>query len=389
MSSAHDNDDDGNFLVRDRTRIFYDRNNTKANAEEFMEIFCHGGSLYNVCKNNIEAWTSPSRGSYLVTFKEINSAIKKLEVDLRDSKILRSATNKDFEVRIGEPYRSAKHVTLRPVPTEYSLSLLKSDIEAMGWGLVVNIRHGYHKNMSKWAHCKNFLVHLKLANINLSKIPNVIKLRGHEIYVTKPGENIKNVCSFCHKAWHVAETCWAKRDAEAKAEHERQENERLTKRKQYLDDLKSKKVEEERLLAEREQERQKQQQEIEQILAEKSQLENISQQKELDIVQLKKNKEVLQEQHKIQKDIVESQIGGVNNSVDHCVANAGSTPAVPTLVVMVSSQLEPPNLIFHLCRLQVTPRLLFYLEMLTWASKKILVVLVQVIFWILLKQIKR
>ena len=70
------------------------------------------------------------------------------------------------------------------------------------------------------------MVHVQLININIEKIPNIFKLEGHEIHVTKPGQSFRWVCTHCHKALHLEEV-----EKEQKMVEE--EKMRLIKRKQF------------------------------------------------------------------------------------------------------------------------------------------------------------
>ena len=53
---------------RNKTKVFYDRSLEKAVPDEFMEIFCAGGSLHEKHRNNVDAWSSPSRGVPVYTY---------------------------------------------------------------------------------------------------------------------------------------------------------------------------------------------------------------------------------------------------------------------------------------------------------------------------------
>ena len=71
----------GEYFVKSNTRLFYHfttGDQTKLSSEDFMEIFCPGGSLHHLA-DNIWSWESPARGTYEVCFKQINDNVKKLE----------------------------------------------------------------------------------------------------------------------------------------------------------------------------------------------------------------------------------------------------------------------------------------------------------------------
>ena len=87
---------------------------------------------------------------------------------------------------------------------------LIKDINSMGWGEVKSIDPGRHKRSAIWSRVRNNLLHVKMSKVKLASIPSLFCLCGHEVYVTKPGEKIKQNCSFCRKPWHLEETCWKK-----------------------------------------------------------------------------------------------------------------------------------------------------------------------------------
>ena len=107
----------------------------------------------------------------------------------------------------------------------------------MGWGEIKTVNPGRHKRLPKWSMVRNNLLHVKMLNANLSVIPSIFYLLGHEVYVTKPGERIKQYCNFCKRPWHLEETCWKKKE---QMEFDRRETERLERqeeRQKYMEEL--------------------------------------------------------------------------------------------------------------------------------------------------------
>ena len=213
------------YFVRSRTLVFYEYGkDEKLSQDDFMDIFWTGGSL-GYLKDNIYEWTSPGKGVYNVTFKAMTDAVRKVENNLLEPKALRTCEGKRVMVKCSTPWKPSYQITLRGVPAEYDLILLKTDICRLNWGQVHSCNPGYHKKASKWGSVRNNYVHLRLTDLKPENIPGVFKLAGHEVYVTKPGEEVRQVCSYCKKFWHLEETCWTKLNdlqKEQEAEKERQ-----------------------------------------------------------------------------------------------------------------------------------------------------------------------
>ena len=166
-------------------------------------------------------------------------------------------------------FQPTQQITLKPVPTEYDLELLMDDIKKLDWGIPLNAKHGYHKKSEKWANCKNNMVHIRITNMKTQKIPNVITLRGHQIYVIKPGENLRQICTYCYKAWHIKETCWKRKQDEDRAKQEKEEKERKENRNKYLKTLQQEKLNVEEKIQRRQEEFKLQEEKIRRLLKEK------------------------------------------------------------------------------------------------------------------------
>ena len=126
----------GNFFVQANTRILYEYGtDKKLLSEDFMDIFCSGGSLHHMF-DNIWSWESPFRGTYQICFKEINQDVKDLENMFSKNEVVdfKLRSGKTIMVKFGFPWQPVHHLTLRGVPTEYSLSELKKRSESYGLG---------------------------------------------------------------------------------------------------------------------------------------------------------------------------------------------------------------------------------------------------------------
>ena len=75
---------------------------------------------------------------------------------------------------------------------------------ANGWGQLKFFEYGRHKMV---LHVRNFYLHLKLAEINLSNILDRITVNHHYVAVIKPGENITLRCRFCKLKGHKIVDC--------------------------------------------------------------------------------------------------------------------------------------------------------------------------------------
>ena len=224
--------DRSSFFVLDRTRLFYEYGKDKKHSQEdFMKLFDEGGDLFSLRKN-IYAWNSLTRGVFEITFNSLDFALKQVEDRLSQPQKLKTSNGLMVNVKIGFPWQPVYHLTLRGVPMEYDLDVLKNDMSCMGWGEVRSVLPGYHKR--EWGDVRNCFVHVKMAKSDLTKIPSVFYLQGHEVYVTKPGKRVKQFCNFCHKPWHLEETCWAKQRELEDLEYKKEEDERRVKRKEFL-----------------------------------------------------------------------------------------------------------------------------------------------------------
>ena len=185
----------GQYFVKSNTRLFYEYTygeESKLSSDEFMELFCAGGDLQSLTEN-IWSWESPSRGTYEICFKKVDENLKKLEKHMSDHKVhvFKLPNGKKIHVKMDFPWQPVHQLTLRGVPTEYPLDNLVKDINLMKWGVVKSLQAGRHKNRSKWSNVRNNLLHVKLVEADLSMVPSIFWLCGHDVYVTKIGESIK------------------------------------------------------------------------------------------------------------------------------------------------------------------------------------------------------
>ena len=140
----------GDYFVQSNTRILYEfGTDKKLQTEDFMSLFCTGGSLHYLF-DNIWSWESPYRGTYEICFKEINDDVKKLEKLLSNHKAekMKLSSGNTVFVKMGYPWQPVHQLTLRGVPIEYSLPELTKDINLMGWGEVKDVSPGRHKRSS-------------------------------------------------------------------------------------------------------------------------------------------------------------------------------------------------------------------------------------------------
>ena len=240
----------GDYFVQSNTRILYEfGTDKKLQTEDFMSLFCTGGSLHYLF-DNIWSWESPYRGTYEICFKEINDDVKKLEKLLSNHKAekMKLSSGNTVFVKMGYPWQPVHQLTLRGVPIEYSLPELTKDINLMGWGEVKDVSPGRHKRSSTWSQVRNNLLHVKMVKADMNLIPRIFWLCGHEVYVTKPGERIKQHCDFCKRPWHLEETCWKKREQIEMERREKEFSQRKEERERYLEEQRRlREIEEERL----------------------------------------------------------------------------------------------------------------------------------------------
>lgn len=269
----------GDYFIKSKTRVFYEYTSADDNAgthnklstKEFMDLFCAGGEFESL-GDNIWSWESPARGMYEICFKVINAEVKEIETLFSNNKVISAKlpSGKHVKVKLNYPWQPVHQLTLRGVPTEYPVEQLAKDLQLMQWGDVKHIMFGRHKNLGpKWANVRNNLLHVKMANAELEKIPKVFWLGGHSVYVTKPGETIKQTCGYCNKPWHVEETCFKKREDDAHEKREQEKRKRMEEKERYLQHLHD------------EEEAQRKYQEEQKMIQEAAELERVEEQRKL------------------------------------------------------------------------------------------------------------
>ena len=169
----------GEYFVKTNTRILYEYSENgeaeKLQSRDFMNIFCPGGGL-EALGENIWSWESPSRGMYEICFKKLNDDVKELERRLSNHKAvaLKLPSGDSIFVKMDFPWQPVQQLTFRGVPTEYPLENLVKDLKLMNWGEIKTINAGRHKNQGpKWFNVRNNLLHIKMIDADLSRIPSV------------------------------------------------------------------------------------------------------------------------------------------------------------------------------------------------------------------------
>ena len=217
----------GAFFVQERTRIFVAKyKNVKADKDgrtphvseaDFLDLFYENEELKHV-EPNIQGYKPEGKGTYQVTFYEINQDINELErVMYGEGHDYRTPGGIVITIQLYKPRVPTKTVTFRPVPFEYDLDSLKSHLNKMNWGTPLHVTRGLHKQVGNRRRLENEFVHVKYAAHDLKEnlIPPAMDLEGHYVYIAKPNQPLRNQCTYCQGFWHSEDRCFKKqRDSE-------------------------------------------------------------------------------------------------------------------------------------------------------------------------------
>ena len=120
-----------NYFVEERSRIFIvkyvdlPKSTSNATAEitsipsvsedDFLDLWYEGD--LSEFEHVVQGYKPEGRGSYKVTFKELNDVVRRLEhLALHKTVVLKNAAGKKLSVEMLKPRVPLKTVTLRPVP---------------------------------------------------------------------------------------------------------------------------------------------------------------------------------------------------------------------------------------------------------------------------------